>query len=90
MLHRRPHTIAMAMLARRGAVSTTSAGCNRTVVRAAVARPSAPVRRSLAPVAAVKMPAGVPTPRRVPTTPEARFGFVAWAEKINGRAAMLG
>jgi hypothetical protein len=41
-------------------------------------------------VRAAKLPQGVVEPPRVPTTPEPRFGFVKWAEKINSRAAMLG
>lgn len=39
---------------------------------------------------AAKLPEGVTVPPRIPEKPEARFGFVAWAEKINSRAAMLG
>lgn len=41
-------------------------------------------------VKAVKLPQGVTAPPRIPTSPEASFGFVKWAEKINSRAAMLG
>ena len=40
--------------------------------------------------AAAQLPPGVTAPKRVPETPLARFGFVRWAEKINGRAAALG
>uniref|UniRef100_A0A383VTA9 Uncharacterized protein n=1 Tax=Tetradesmus obliquus TaxID=3088 RepID=A0A383VTA9_TETOB len=52
-------------------------------VRPALRRPAVVVR-------AGKLPQGVVEPPRVPTTPEPRFGFVKWAEKINSRAAMLG
>eukprot|EP00882_Tetradesmus_deserticola_P011650 GHRQ01012324.1.p1 GENE.GHRQ01012324.1~~GHRQ01012324.1.p1 ORF type:complete len:110 (+),score=10.86 GHRQ01012324.1:68-397(+) len=55
---------------------------------ALIVRPS--LRRSSVAVRAVKLPQGVVEPPRVPTTPEPRFGFVKWAEKINSRAAMLG
>lgn len=41
-------------------------------------------------VAAIPLPKGVSAPPRSPEAPEARFGFVKWAEKINSRAAMLG
>jgi hypothetical protein len=35
-------------------------------------------------------PAGVTMPPRQPDVPEPKFGFVDWAEKINGRACMMG
>ena len=47
------------------------------------------MRRSVA-VQAVKLPEGVTAPPRVPEQPIQRIGWVNWAEKINGRAAMLG
>jgi hypothetical protein len=43
-----------------------------------------------APLTAPKPPAGVTLPPRQPDVPEPRFGFVDWAEKINGRACMMG
>jgi hypothetical protein len=43
-----------------------------------------------APLTAPKPPAGVSMPTRQPDVPEPRFGFVDWAEKINGRACMIG
>lgn len=46
----------------------------------------APVARLTAP----QPPAGVTVPPRQPDVPEPRFGFVDWAEKINGRACMIG
>jgi hypothetical protein len=51
----------------------------------------APARRPRAVVVrAAELPKGVSSPTRVPEVPLARFGFVYWAEKINGRAAALG
>jgi hypothetical protein len=43
-----------------------------------------------APLVAPKPPQGVSMPPRQPDVPEPRFGFVDWAEKINGRACMIG
>lgn len=43
-----------------------------------------------APLTAPQPPAGVGLPPRQPDVPEPRFGFVDWAEKINGRACMIG
>lgn len=40
--------------------------------------------------AAARLPDGVSAPARTPEQPLQRFGWVNWAEKINGRAAMLG
>lgn len=60
----------------------------RPFTSVAPARPSLS-RRPVA-VRAAKLPEGVVSPPRVPGSPESRFGFVRWAEKINGRAAMLG
>lgn len=48
-----------------------------------------PIRRSVA-VQAAKLPAGVTAPPRFPEPQFQRFGWVNWAEKINGRAAMMG
>lgn len=44
----------------------------------------------IAPLVAPQPPAGVSIPPRQPDVPEPRFGFVDWAEKINGRACMIG
>ncbi len=35
-------------------------------------------------------PAGVSTPTQLPVVPPPTFGFVNFAEKINGRACMIG
>jgi hypothetical protein len=43
-----------------------------------------------APLTAPQPPQGVSIPPRQPDVPEPRFGFVDWAEKINGRACMIG
>ena len=40
--------------------------------------------------AAAKPPAGVTMPPKQPDVPPPTFGFVHFAEKINGRAAMMG
>lgn len=60
---------------------------------ASVASPLAPQRahrRGAVAVLAAKLPAGVTVPPRQPDMPPPTFGFVHFAEKINGRAAMLG
>ncbi|KIZ05746.1 hypothetical protein MNEG_2217 [Monoraphidium neglectum] len=62
--------------------STLSSSARPTLV------PRAP-RRAVT-VRAVQLPSGVSAPRRTPVAPEPKFGFVNWAEKINGRAAMIG
>jgi hypothetical protein len=49
----------------------------------------APARRSLA-VRAVQLPQGVSAPKRLPATPEPRFGFVYNAERLNSRVCMMG
>ena len=54
-------------------------------VRPAAARPA----RAVA-VRAVQLPSGVTAPKRVPQAPEAKFGFVYNAERLNSRACMLG
>lgn len=54
-----------------------------------VARPATHSRRSLA-VSALTAPQGVTQPPRQPSVPQPRFGFVNNAEKLNGRACMLG
>ena len=53
-------------------------------------RPSLVRARRAVAVRALPLPAGVSAPKRLPQAPEPRFGFVNWAEKINGRAAMIG
>lgn len=49
----------------------------------AAVRPSLS-RRTVA-VRAAQLPKGITAPPRIPTAPENKFGFVRWAEKINGR-----
>lgn len=38
----------------------------------------------------MQLPQGVSAPKREPVAPAPMFGFVSWAEKINGRFAMMG
>ncbi|KAG2499752.1 hypothetical protein HYH03_002684 [Edaphochlamys debaryana] len=62
-----------------------------TVLRRSINRSARVVSvRAEAPVSPVKPPAGVTLPPVQPEVPPPMFGFVNWAEKINGRAAMLG
>ena len=66
------------------ALSSSSSSSSSVAVRPSLRRASVVVRAS------APLPQGVTAPKRLPETPLARFGFVTWAEKINGRAAMLG
>lgn len=77
-----------AALPQRTMLQASTSGRQLSTSRLAVA--PARVARRAAVVRAAKLPQGVTAPPRTPTTPLARFGFVTWAEKINGRAAMLG
>eukprot|EP00197_Chlamydomonas_leiostraca_P006447 CAMPEP_0202868168 /NCGR_PEP_ID=MMETSP1391-20130828/10339_1 /ASSEMBLY_ACC=CAM_ASM_000867 /TAXON_ID=1034604 /ORGANISM="Chlamydomonas leiostraca, Strain SAG 11-49" /LENGTH=110 /DNA_ID=CAMNT_0049548291 /DNA_START=30 /DNA_END=362 /DNA_ORIENTATION=+ len=72
----------------------SASGCSALVKSARstryASRPSVPRSRVVRVQAAVKPPQGVSLPPQEPQAPPPMFGFVDWAEKINGRAAMLG
>lgn len=81
------HTITMASFAcapQRMALQASTSG--RQLQPAAV-RPSL-LRRTVA-TRAQQLPKGVTAPPRNPTAPESQFGFVRFAEKINGRYATI-
>ena len=62
---------------------SSSPAATKLVARAGSDAPAAPLT-------APQPRAGVSMPPRQPDVPEPRFGFVDWAEKINGRACMIG
>ncbi|KAI8463096.1 MAG: hypothetical protein J3K34DRAFT_445315 [Monoraphidium minutum] len=75
--------MALAAAQQRLSARSSSSTVARPAIRPAI-RPRAVVVR------AATLPQGVSTPKRTPQSPELRFGFVNWAEKINGRFAMMG
>lgn len=66
-----------------------SAPVAKRSAKACSTRPFLARARAVRVQAAVKPPQGVSLPPQEPTPTPATFGFVDWAEKINGRVAMI-
>jgi hypothetical protein len=87
----RPQKGPMAFVAQQQRLSALSSSSTQKHISSSVMRPSqARTRRAAVAVSAANLPQGVSAPKRLPVAPEAKFGFVYNAERLNSRACMMG